>query len=109
MTDPLLALAAFGALFAVGAVLFWPRHGVVMRVRRLARLSERVLLEDALKHVYTCESIGRDCSLESLAGQIEVSTGRAAQLLSRLAESRLILNEAEPAGAAEPSWVPSGS
>jgi DtxR family Mn-dependent transcriptional regulator len=62
-------------------------------VTRASRLTERVLLEDALKHVYTCESIGRVCTIESLAGQLEVSTGKAASLLSRLAESDLVRSE----------------
>jgi DtxR family Mn-dependent transcriptional regulator len=74
----------------VAAVVLWPRHGIVARMTRASRLTERVLLEDALKHVYTCESIGRVCTIESLAGQLEISTGRAAALLSRLAESDLV-------------------
>lgn len=93
MVDPVLALGIFAALTAVAALLFWPRWGLMVRLRRMSHMSERVLREDALKHVYTCESIGRECSLESLAGQLEVSTGRAADLLSLLAESRLVRNE----------------
>jgi DtxR family transcriptional regulator, Mn-dependent transcriptional regulator len=92
MVDPLLALVVFGLLLALTATFLWPRWGLVSRLRRMSHLSERVLLEDALKHVYTCESIGRECSLESLAGQLEVSTGRAAHLLTLLAESRLVGN-----------------
>jgi DtxR family Mn-dependent transcriptional regulator len=94
MMDPAVALAVFAAVVAVIALIAWPRRGVVARLRRMSELSERVLLEDALKHVYTCESIGRECSLESLAGRLEISTGRAADLLTRLAESRQIRNEA---------------
>jgi DtxR family Mn-dependent transcriptional regulator len=90
MMDPATALAAFAALVAITSLLFWPRLGFVARIRRLTRLNERVLLEDALKHVYTCESIGRHCSLESLAGQLEISTARAVGLLSKLADSRMI-------------------
>jgi DtxR family Mn-dependent transcriptional regulator len=90
MADPLLALLVFAALAAFGAALVWPRRGVVARVARASRLRERVLLEDALKHVYTCESIGRTPTLESVAGQLEVSTGRAAELLSKLADLELV-------------------
>jgi DtxR family transcriptional regulator, Mn-dependent transcriptional regulator len=95
MIDPVLALSVFAALAAVVAVLLWPRRGILVRLRRMSDLGERVLLEDALKHVYTCESIGRECTLESLAGRLEISRGRAADLLSLLAESRLIRNEAK--------------
>jgi len=90
MVDPGLALVVFAALVAAAAVVLWPRHGIVARMTRASRLTERVLLEDALKHVYTCESIGRLCTIESIAGQLEVSTGRAASLLSRLADSDLV-------------------
>lgn len=93
MVDPGIALLVFGALVLLAAGLFWPRVGLVVRLRRMSDLSERVLLEDALKHVYTCRSMGRECSLESLAGQLEVSTGRAADLLSLLAGSGLVRNE----------------
>jgi DtxR family Mn-dependent transcriptional regulator len=91
MVDPLLALTVFGATCALAGLLFWPRRGIVARMGRMSRLSERVLLEDALKHVYTCERVGRDCTLESVAGQLEITTGKAASLLSRLAESELVL------------------
>ena len=90
MPDPALALVVFGTLAAAAAAAFWPRIGLAPRLRRLLRLSERVLLEDAVKHVYTCERTGRVCSLESLAGRLEVSRTRAAALLSRLAALALV-------------------
>lgn len=90
MVDPALALAWFAAFAVVLALVLWPKWGLVARVARTSRLTDRVLLEDALKHVYTCESVGRVCTLESVAGQLEVSTGKAAALLARLADSDLI-------------------
>ncbi len=96
MVDPAFALLVFGVFVAVAALVAWPRWGLMARLNRMAHLSERVLLEDALKHVYTCESMGRNCSLESLAGQLELTTGRAAELLGMLAASQLIANT--PAG-----------
>lgn len=90
MVDPFLALLVFAAIVSVIAALAWPRLGLAARLKRASRLSERVLLEDALKHVFTCESIGRTATLESIAGQLEVSTGRAAGLLDRLVGSGLV-------------------
>ncbi len=90
MPDPALALFVFGFLVTGATVSFWPRIGLAPRLRRLLRLSERVLLEDAVKHIYTCERAGRTCSLESLAGRLEVSRARAAALLSRLAAMALV-------------------
>ena len=90
MPDPALALFVFGIVVASATASFWPRIGLAPRVRRLLRLSERVLLEDAVKHVYTCERAGRACSLESLAGRLEISRTRAASLLSRLTAMALV-------------------
>ena len=90
MVDPGLALLVFVASAIVIVGLFWPRVGLLPRTLRLARLDERVRLEDALKHVFMCQQSGQLCSIESLAGRVGVSTGRAAALLSRLAEMELI-------------------
>jgi DtxR family Mn-dependent transcriptional regulator len=94
MLHPALALTVFAVFVAAAALLFWPRLGLVARLDRMSELSERVLLEDALKHLYMSERIGRDSTLESLAGRLEVTTGRAAALLSRLAESGLVRTDA---------------
>jgi len=90
MPNPALALIAFCMLVTAAAALLWPRTGFAPRLRRLLLLSERVLLEDAVKHIYTCERTGRTCSLESLAGRLEVSRTRAAALLSRLTAMALV-------------------
>lgn len=90
MPDPALALFVFGVLLTAAAAFFWPRVGLAPRLRRLLLLSERVLLEDAVKHIYTCERAGRASSLESLAGRLDVSRARAAALLSRLTAMALV-------------------
>jgi DtxR family Mn-dependent transcriptional regulator len=93
MVAPQIALLAFAGVVVLAALLGWPRVGLLARLARSSRLTERVLVEDALKHVYTCESIGRVSTLESIAGQLEVSTGRAAVLLSHLVELGLVRSE----------------
>jgi DtxR family Mn-dependent transcriptional regulator len=85
MVDPGTALLVFGVVVLAAALLLWPRWGGLAHVSRLRRLNERVRLEDALKHVYMCERRGVHCTLESLAGRLEVSTGRAAAILSHMA------------------------
>lgn len=93
MVDPVFALLVFAVLGTVAILVFWPRVGIAARLVHSERITERVLLEDALKHIFTCEGIGRICSVESLAGQVGISTGKAAALLSRLAESELVSSE----------------
>ena len=92
MFDPALALVLFAVFTVLVVLALWPIWGFFARLSRMADMSERVLLEDAVKHVYTCESLGRDCSLESLAGQLELSTERAAGLLGTLASLELVAN-----------------
>lgn len=88
--DPTLALLVFGALVALGALVFWPRIGLFWRARKLARLTERVSLEDGLKHLTNCELAGRQGSIESLGGALEISRGRALKLLSALSARGLV-------------------
>jgi len=85
MPDPVSALLAVAALALVAAALLWPRRGLIPRWLRLRRLDERVRLEDALKHAYTCERQALPCTLESLAGQLGIPLADAADILSRLA------------------------
>jgi DtxR family Mn-dependent transcriptional regulator len=86
MVDPLLALIVFGILVLLGCFALWPGVGVVPRLLRLARVTERVRLEDTLKHLYKCEYAGRPCSVSSVAGSVEVPRSRAVHLLERLEE-----------------------
>ena len=104
MVDPGFALIVFFGIAILVAVLVWPRVGVAPRLLRLSRLDERVRLEDALKHVFTCQQSGQMSSLQSLAGRLEVSTGQAASLLSRLAEMGLVQMEGDG-----PTLTPDGA
>lgn len=88
--DPLVALTVFIVLALLATLLFLPQRGLISRLRRLRRYSERALLEDALKHIQRCESHGQQPSLHSLAGALEISTDQAAWLLDRLQTLALI-------------------
>lgn len=86
MVDPVLALSLFVIAAMLVAGLIWPGRGVAWRIARVLRSTERVELEDALKHLVHCEREGRSASLDSMAGHLEVTRGRAAKLISRLVE-----------------------
>ena len=98
MVDPALALLLFAGLCVVLAAFLWPRRGLVPRWLSMARLGERVRLEDALKHVFMCRQTGQGCSVDSVAGHLELSPARAAALLSSL--TRMGLIRMEPDGPA---------
>ncbi|MFB3854737.1 MAG: iron dependent repressor, metal binding and dimerization domain protein [Vicinamibacterales bacterium] len=82
--DPASSLLAFFALAALAAVVFWPGRGIVPRLGRLARLSERVRLEDAVKHIFADETAGRRPSFDSLAGAVGVTRDRAVEVVRHL-------------------------
>ncbi|HEX6939291.1 MAG TPA: iron dependent repressor, metal binding and dimerization domain protein [Longimicrobiales bacterium] len=84
MVRPEVALFVFFAAVLVAAALFWPRRGIVARVLALRRYTERVRIEDALKHLYNCEHAGRACGVESLAGALAVPRYVAVRLFARM-------------------------
>ena len=86
MVDPALALSVFGIVSLFAVLLFWPGRGVVARVVKLSELSERVRLEDSLKHLFKSEYAGSSCTVASLAGSVGVSRTRSVHLLGRLEE-----------------------
>lgn len=86
VVDPVSALALFAAGVVLCALLFWPGRGLWARLRRVVQSSDRVRMEDALKHLYSVEYRGRTASTESLAGALEVSRIVAARTVQRLSE-----------------------
>jgi DtxR family Mn-dependent transcriptional regulator len=84
MPNPAQALLIFTSLVAAVLALFWPRRGLAARLVRLLRMTERVRIEDALKHLYKGEHFNSPRTIESLAGALEVSRARAVQLLAHL-------------------------
>lgn len=91
--EPSFALFLFALAALLAAVLFWPDRGVVERLQAMTRSSERVELEDAIKHVHGYHLQGYACTVHSLAGKLEVSPGKAARLLTRLTDLGLIHSE----------------
>ncbi len=88
--QPLFSLLIVTAALVFAVLLFWPARGLFWRGLRLLRSNERVRIEDALKHVYDCEYRATPCTLHSLAGALSFSGSRAAGLIARLEELRLI-------------------
>ncbi len=93
MPDPALALFTFFLLAAAALALFLPRRGLLQRWQRQRRMTQRVLAEDALKHIQHCESENRKATLHSMAGALQITTDRAAETLARLATRGLVRDE----------------
>ncbi len=90
MPDPLTSLVVVGVLLALGVGLFWPTTGLAWRWRRGLAASDRVEVEDALKHLWDGEYRQRPASLESLAGALGLSGRAAAELVDRLGRLDLL-------------------
>jgi len=71
-----------------GALLLAARSGVLPR--RTGRDAERVLVEDALKHLHDSEERRVSCTRQSTAGALGVGNDAAAALLSRLGGMGLV-------------------
>lgn len=88
--DPATALLIFAAVVLLGAIAFWPERGIVARLRRTLAIDERVRLEDGLKHLFAWEASRRTSSVESLAGAIGVSRGRALEIVRAMKGMSLV-------------------
>jgi DtxR family Mn-dependent transcriptional regulator len=94
--DTILIIIA--AIIAFGSgVIFTPRFGLLPRLRTAKERSERILIEDALKHIYDCEYKERICTINSIAGALQVSQNATADLLRRMQDGNLITLKADTA------------
>ncbi len=90
MPDPLVSLLIAALIAAIGLLFFWPDQGLFWRWQRVWQITERMLIEDALKHIHESEMSGRHSTLQSIAGALQVSDNQVADLLSKM-EARSLL------------------
>lgn len=92
MVDPLTALIIAGIVIAVVTAIVIPKYGVMARWNRAKRGIKRVLIEDALKHVYDCEYNYIPCTVHSIAGTLVIPSDDAASLVARLSSMGLLVS-----------------
>jgi DtxR family Mn-dependent transcriptional regulator len=90
MPNPLTALLV--GIFFLGffSLLFWPNGGLIGYFSRVKRYSNRILHEDALKHLQKNERHGTNSTLESIAGALSISTSQAANLMEEIQVQGLV-------------------
>jgi DtxR family Mn-dependent transcriptional regulator len=86
MIDPGMALGVFAIVVAVAALVVWPRVGLLARLKRRSGSTERIRIEDTLKHLLNCELAERRATADSLAGVLQINRGDAHRLLEQLGE-----------------------
>ncbi|MFA7419513.1 MAG: metal-dependent transcriptional regulator [Melioribacteraceae bacterium] len=90
MTDPVLALFFFFSALLILVILFFPGKGLLSRWKKIKSQTGRVLIEDALKHLYDCEFKNLDCSLNSLTGNLTLKADQTASVISNLESMGLV-------------------
>ncbi|MCK6625664.1 MAG: metal-dependent transcriptional regulator [Anaerolineae bacterium] len=90
MPDPLNTLIITTLVAALTLWLFWPDKGLFWRWQQTRSITRRVLIEDALKHIYDCEYHGRAPTVQSLAGALNSSVNEMAGLLTDMQAHELI-------------------
>lgn len=93
--NSLISLVFASLAIAVTSVILWPKSGFLWKLRRGMRHSTRVLIEDALKHLYDQEYKSLKCTLQSLSGTLGISGDESAKLMARLESSGLVESRAE--------------
>lgn len=82
----LIGLGILGLLLWI----FGSPNGIMARMARARQISQRVLLEDALKFIFDCEYKDILCDLNRIAGNLNISCDRTSKLLEHLHSMGLI-------------------
>lgn len=90
MYNPLIALLIGILILGFCALLFWPNGGLIGYIQKSRRMTNRILQEDALKHIHKAERYHQEPTLESLAGALNISTSKAANLVESMQEGGLV-------------------
>lgn len=90
MNSPVIILFLSTIILSLIVWFFWPDRGIYALIKRSKRNTKRVLIEDALKHIFDCETRNVSCSVNSIAGNLSISSDLAAKLVAKLHAMDLI-------------------
>jgi DtxR family Mn-dependent transcriptional regulator len=90
MISPYLALTVFFLLLLISAAVLWPKLGLLARYNKMLSNTKRVLMEDALKHIYDYESHDLAPTLNSIAGNLGISADKSSKIVENLKKLNLI-------------------
>ncbi len=74
----------------IGGLLLHPKWGLLKFWKKIHNNSERVLIEDGLKHLFDNEYKGTTSSSQSLAGTLNITVNKAFNLLAGLEKMGLV-------------------
>lgn len=76
-------------------VVLFPRYGLFSIIKKSRKSNTKILIENALKHLYDCEYKKLTASLKSIAGALSISVNRAAGLAGILQNQKLVISGGE--------------
>ena len=88
--NPYIALAVFIVIILFLIYIFLPKKGLLSDYRKVRTNTKRVLMEDALKHMYDYESHQLVSTLNSIAGNLGVSVDKASKIVENLKKLNLV-------------------
>lgn len=84
-------------LFSIGFIIvlfgLWfihPRHGLLSLYKKYKKNTDRVLLEDSLKHLFDSDYRGLKSTVQSLAGYLNITLNKATSVISNLEKTKLV-------------------
>ncbi len=84
-------MLVIGAIFILFLFWFiWPKKGGLALISKFNRINSKALLEDALKFIFDCEYQKKICSINGLAGHLNIAVDKANKLLNRLTSLELV-------------------
>lgn len=93
MLEPLLYLSGGVVLTLLAFWFFRPERGLFAQWQRSRHINERILIEDALKHIHNCEMVGDRPTVHSIAGALQISHKDATDLVAKIEAAELTHRE----------------
>lgn len=88
--NPLMSLIVFAIILIVIMVFIWPKYGLIALYKKASKNNKRIMIEDALKHIFDYEYHGLRATLNSIAGNLEINNDKASKLLDSLKKLNLV-------------------
>lgn len=92
MMHPGILLGLFVCICVVCLLLFRPKQGIYWLYKEYRRKSQRVLTEDALKHLYGREQQGERATIASVCGALQISERRGYEVVRMMNELGLSIS-----------------
>ncbi|MBD3265495.1 hypothetical protein GF373_02395 [bacterium] len=93
MTEHLIAIGIFIVSAWLLWLLFWPDRGWFWRIKQFFQTTERVKIEDILKHVFEYETISSSAEKKAIFDHLNISPKKGNKLLKKMQERELCIVE----------------